>query len=704
MGRNYAISMRIMPIVFLVLKSSLTVAFVRQDVVGEKGVVDLTSFEFKENNSVALTGPWEFYWKQLLTPEDFREKGNIIPGSSVKLPGLWKGKLVNGENINNFGFATYRLQLITSPANDLFAIKIPRLYSSYKIWIDGQLLNECGKVGTDKNNTIHRRASHTIPFKPSESGKTEIIMQIANFYHKNGGISEAPGFGYLNAILKKNESSAMAETMLSTSLILMGFAFLFLYSLWRKDKAVLYFALFCLFWAYRAISDNHAPLVDIIPFLSWEFNAKLEYMALFAGSLAGSLYFNQMFHRNAHPRYNTIILWSISFFLLITLFSPNTVFTHYLQPFFALMLVNLIYIITIVIKSIIDKNPSSIYAIASILLGMMVFISHMVIFNSQKDGLTMYINLGYLGFFFLSAMLRGVRFSRAFFRLELLQVQTHDQKEELKAQADMLKVVNDQIISQKELLEEKNQEINLINRNLEDTISERTFRLNKTNKELDMFLYRASHDLRRPISSIMGIDQIARLTVKEQEALGLFKKVQNVVQAMDMMLKKFISISEIHNHKIQFADIDMNTIRNVIANHASYYAKMNNMEDYQLDIYGPDYIFSDLFIINKITTYLIENSFMFAAPLQNGKLKIAVTFRETGRLLSLGFSDNGEGIKKELIDKIFNMYFIGTVKSNGNGLGLYIVKKAAEKLGEEITVESKKGGGTTFHLTLNQNI
>ena len=670
---------------------------------GERGVIDLTSYDFENGATVVLEGQWEFYWRRLLEPADFQKTENLPEKSYITLPALWKGDVHKDENVSNTGYATYRLQVITSSSEDFLALNIPEFFSSYKVWINGKLKKTCGKVGKSVESTIHRRKGAILPFKLTKGEKTEIIIQIANFYHKNGGIGKAPAIGLTEVLMKRNATAVISETMLSTGLILLGLAFLFLFGLWRKDKAVLYFGTFCLLWAYRTISENHAPLVDLAPFISWEFNAKLEYIALFSGSLTGCLYFNQIFQKKAHPRYKNAIIWIMSLFSAATLFSPDTWFTYYLQPFFLIMVVNFIYITSIVILSMIDKNQASWYAIAGIVLGLVVFISHMVIFYNRTDGYITYINLGYLTFFFLSATMLGVRFSRAFFKLEILQKQTFEQKEELKTQTDMLKVVNDQIIHQKDLLEDKNQEIKSINKYLEDTISERTSRLRRTNKELDLFLYRASHDLRRPISSIMGIDQIARMTVKEKEALDLFKKVESVVQSMDMMLKKFISISEIYNHKIQFGKIDMNTLKGIIGNQAVFYAGLSNIENYQLDIDGPVSIYSDLFVINKITTYLIENSFMFSQSLRGDVLKIKIAFDEADSLLRLHFSDNGDGIKKEIIDKIFNMYFVGTIKSNGNGLGLYIVKKAAEKLGEQITVESKNGVGTTFSLTLNKN-
>ncbi|MDN5217213.1 sensor histidine kinase [Fulvivirgaceae bacterium BMA12] len=655
-----------------------------------------------KTKKIPLEGSWEFYWKQLLTPEDFRKADSPSPKTFAHIPGLWQEMATDDNDLNNIGYATYRIRVVTPPVRDLLGIKFPQFYSSSKIWIDSLLVSTCGEVGDSKNNTIHKRISETIFFKPNESGITEIIIQIANFYHKNGGINDPPVIGYLNVMLDDRKKSVIAETVLSSSLICMGLAFLFLYGHWRKDTAVLYFALFCLFWAYRGISQNYAPLVDMIPSLNWALNAKLEYVAMYLGSLAGSLYFNKIYAKNSHPKYSTVISLAIIAFMVVTLFSPDTVFTNYLIPFFMLMLLNLIYVIFIVVKSIIDKNASSVYAITGIFLGVIVFTLHMFVFYNQRDSFLIYIYLGYLGFFFLSATLLAVRFSHGFFKLEKLQLQTHEQKEELKTQADQLTEVNDQIVHQQQLLREKNLEIISINQNLENIVHERTSKLEKTHQELDTFLYRASHDLRRPISSILGIDQLARLTIKESGSLQLFEMINKIVRRMDVMLKKFICISEIYNHKLQFSDISMTTLEETIRHRVNYYAKKHKIINYRLDLQGPKSIHSDYFIIDTIVTHLIENSFMFSNKSDEEELVIDINFLDTGDLQQLFYSDNGPGISKDQLKNIFDMYFIGSLKSGGHGLGLYVVKKAAELLGEEIAVESDDHKGTTFHMILNK--
>ncbi len=665
-----------------------------------EGKADLTLHNFDEHK-IGLTGDWEFYWNQLFDPADFTN-GSVTPSKKfIAIPSLWNAYQLENQPIGRFGFATYRIT-VTFPSNeDLFVLKMPKAYSSYKLFINGKLMIEVGKVARQQENTQHRRFDAIIPFAPKKGQVNEIIIQVANFYHKNGGLDKIPVIGNPAMMLRENDIKKSSDAMLWGSLIFIGLAFLFLFTMWRKDKAILFYALLALFWAYRNMSDGYAPLVEWLPVLSWELNAKFEYIALYLSLLFGSLYFNVVFKRKSHPNYKTINYWICGVFIVITLFSPNSYFTYILMPFLLIMLLNGIYTIWVIYKSMIDQNRSSLFAFASIITAVIVFITHLYIFYLEQDAYGFYINVGYLAVFLFSAMLLGVRFSKGFFKLATLQVETNDQKEELAAQAELLKSVNNKINSQRVLLEERNEEIKAINGDLETKINERTARLKRSNKELDLFLYRASHDLRRPISTILGIDEIANLTVSEKSALELFNKVQNTALSMDKMLKKIISISEIYNHPLALQNISKNIIENTIKNQAKYFALDNHLTDYELVIELPQQVYSDIFLINKITTYLIENCFMFSPADKSKTVCIELRFFVKNQILNLIVADNGRGIRKDQIDKVFDMYFVGSEASKGNGLGLHIVKKAVKKLQGSIAVESKVDAGTKFSIQLN---
>ena len=78
-----------------------------------KGFLDLSEWDFVKDGPVDLRGEWEFYWKQLLRPENF--KNNIKPKVSthIKVPSYWNGLLINDEKLTEDGFATYRLNIKT---------------------------------------------------------------------------------------------------------------------------------------------------------------------------------------------------------------------------------------------------------------------------------------------------------------------------------------------------------------------------------------------------------------------------------------------------------------------------------------------------------------------------------------------------------------------------------------------------------------
>ena len=106
-------------------------------------------------------------------------------------------------------------------------------------------------------------------------------------------------------------------------------------------------------------------------------------------------------------------------------------------------------------------------------------------------------------------------------------------------------------------------------------------------------------------------------------------------------------------------------------------------------------------MVKIILENLVENAVRFCSP---HEADIPVKINQESHDVLIEISDNGQGIDNELEERIFDMYFRGNERSKGNGLGLYIVKKAIEKLNGSITWSSKQYAGTTFIVRLPLNI
>jgi signal transduction histidine kinase len=101
-----------------------------------------------------------------------------------------------------------------------------------------------------------------------------------------------------------------------------------------------------------------------------------------------------------------------------------------------------------------------------------------------------------------------------------------------------------------------------------------------------------------------------------------------------------------------------------------------------------------------ILSNLFSNAIKFQKKISEQSPCLSVSISTGNDKLKLMVADNGEGIQPEMKEKIFDMFFRGNSKAYGSGLGLYIAKESAIKLGGSISVESEYGKGTTFVLEL----
>ncbi len=243
---------------------------------------------------------------------------------------------------------------------------------------------------------------------------------------------------------------------------------------------------------------------------------------------------------------------------------------------------------------------------------------------------------------------------------------------------------------QKKQIDLAHKDLNEVNEHLEELVLRRTEMLKKTNEELDIFMYRSSHDLRRPITSILGLVQIAKMTVKG-EALDLFKRVASTARSMDRMLQKLIMVSHI-NQPSEHIAIRLETLPEKYQEHFNGLIDKNDI-NLDWDIEKGLTHYTCPVMLDIILSNLLENSLRFSA-LGESQIKppVLVRFYNLESDLILEVEDNAGGIDARVQPKIWNMFYVGNEGSKGNGLGLYVTRRAVAKLNADIsfTCEGKK--------------
>ena len=254
---------------------------------------------------------------------------------------------------------------------------------------------------------------------------------------------------------------------------------------------------------------------------------------------------------------------------------------------------------------------------------------------------------------------------------------------------------------QKNQLVRANSEVKKVNEHLEELVTKRTSQLQESNKELDTFLYKSSHDLRRPLTTIIGLANIARLTLKA-EATDLFDKAAITANQMDKMLKKLIDVNEIH-HPSHYSPIDFSTqVQNTVDEFQELI--VNNNIDIKSTI-QPGIIYNSYpELIEMIIKNLLENALWFSSMHENNQLpNVGINVTQENGQVSINLQDNGPGIEQNIRDKIWDMFFVGHEQSKGNGLGLYITRKAVKALNGDIQFRSQENGMTIFEVQLPAN-
>ncbi len=223
-------------------------------------------------------------------------------------------------------------------------------------------------------------------------------------------------------------------------------------------------------------------------------------------------------------------------------------------------------------------------------------------------------------------------------------------------------------------------------------------KLLKINQELDRFVYSASHDLRAPLTSIIGLINLSRMEEVPtliREYLGLMKKSAD---KLDNFIQDLTNFSRNARTEVKHERIDFQEMVDTIFEQHKFMDEdkpvdMKSSIDQQVDFY------SDANRLQVMFSNLISN----AVKYNNSKvdralveIDIAVN-KESARVR---IADNGIGIGAEHLDRIFDMFYRATNERQGSGLGLYIVKETVDKLKGEVEVASERGVGTTFTFVI----
>jgi signal transduction histidine kinase len=616
-----------------------------QGPVAQKGIIDLRKIDLF-NKELTISGEWAFYKNRLLPPDSL---SSATP-DYVPFPVLWKDLRLQGQPVPSQGYATYSLTVLLPAKRPRIGLEVHHMYSAYKLFVNGVVQAQNGEPATTPEKATPYWVSRTVVLPPGEGDSLVLVLQIANFWHTRGGPFKDIQLGDKDElILKKNQNFAY-DFGLWGCMLMGGLFFLGLYLFGRKDKAILFFALFCIVYSYRMIGTNHYPVHALFTNLNWFVTVRVEYVALCLSVAFFSLYTWSLYPEDSHAIIMRSMAWLCIAYSVVILVTPTIVFTSMLVPFLGIMFVYIAYAEYVYLRAARHRRSGSLFA----LLGMAVMLFIFLLTNLQYfgflPGMRPILFAGYLAFFFLQSLALSHRFADSFRKATYLAEQG------LRAKSE--------------------------------------------------FLSTMSHEIRTPLNAVIGMTHLLLRNDprpdQEDDLDVLLFSANNLLGIVNNIL----DYNKIEEGKINIEQIPFDLpalARNIVAG-------LQNAADEKgirliLDVDNrPDgMLMGDPTRTSQVINNLVHNAVKFT---KEGSVRLSLSVDGSTAdttTITVRVADTGIGIppeKQQLIFDRFTQADSSTSRSyGGTGLGLAISKRILELQGVALLLTSEPGKGSCFYYT-----
>ncbi|MFM9837511.1 MAG: sensor histidine kinase [Cyclobacteriaceae bacterium] len=215
--------------------------------------------------------------------------------------------------------------------------------------------------------------------------------------------------------------------------------------------------------------------------------------------------------------------------------------------------------------------------------------------------------------------------------------------------------------------------------------------LEERNQELDQILYRISHDLRSPITSINGVLNVLEYEPRTDTQQICIDHIRDKSSQMDELLKSLSILAKTNSNDVHYAETPIEQLVRDCISDLRFVPNFSAVV-IRTESVGNKMIFTDRLLISIVIKALLANALNFRAPSQDGFVLIKTKVEDS--FFEIEIVDDGEGISDLIKGQIFNMFYRGSERSTGSGLGLYVARKISEQLKGVINFNSTNGIAT----------
>ncbi|MBS0619482.1 MAG: sensor histidine kinase [Spirochaetes bacterium] len=631
----------LIPLIFVL---SCVVNSAKKPPKAKAGVLNLTDWDFVKDGPVVLRGEWEIYWHQLLQSKRVTDN----PSGYMSVPSYWSSFQTAETFEKSKNYASHRLLLYLPKNTKMLTAYFPEQTSSYALYWNGKQIAKSGVVGDSPATTV---PYFSINYKHIEvNSQNEIVMQIANFVENRAGFTGSIRLGLAEQIEHEAGLKRAMELVMFGAISIIGLYHLILFLFRAREKAVLYFGVFCILISLRIVTMADYSLLQLLPNLPHSLTRRVEYFSYYLAVPIFALFAYNIF-RQTFPKwllYGVLVIGIPCSALTLILPLPQFSATLLFYEVFTLA-AGLAIGIFVPVRSLLHKHADALPFLLGWLL-LFAAVVHDIVKNNLLLNSPWLTSAGLCFFIFAQSVILARRFTKARQMIENLTGE--------------LKVKNVELI--------------------------------QLNSMKDEFLANISHEMRTPLTSVaMGVDFLEDATATGDLKTIALENIRNGTVKLDRLIDRMLLSSDLgtgsKDYSFEMVDVAL-VVKNVFSEITPKFPSLEctlSTESFTVDA-------------NKNLTTTLFNELLTNVALY-GKGKCTINMQKAADYVEISIADSGPGVPPEIITKLgqkFQRLDVSTTyETPGMGLGLYLCKKIIDIFKGSIVFENNTPRG--FLVTLN---
>lgn len=628
-----------------------------------------------------LDGMWYFWDKELLEPDQITDE-KLADNKRIYVPGNWNDREAFSDLPLGAGYGTYAIRLLVDPGSHI-GIRIPSVFTDYKIYVNGQVLLQHGVVDSQATDSLPLIKTDLLYFMP-RTKEMYLVIQVSNHLTISGGLINPIVIGELDKMIRYRSNALMQDIFIAGSVLLFVVYHLILYLLGRRDKSMLWLMIFSI---SIIILTSHLPnnemirtyLIESKLWLSVPKSVQLS-LAFISASLIKLI--DSLF-REVIPKRIVKFLPKVALILsIIVIIVPMNRITL-LFPFLILTLtISCLSVLHSLIKVVKEHRDGGLITLIGV-----AFIGFSILYDFHMNtrvingyGIAL-IPIGFLAFLVLLSYVISLKYLKSF---EALQISNATLK-----QNQMQLIQQGQLVSVGHLASGMAHEIN------------NPLGYVKSNSAMTKdYLIELIEIYKKDLESYNGDEKLPEEIIDIEEELDdIYNDINNGIQRIQDIvndLKTYSSVDSVDTYK----EVNINDIVEV----TSRLFKVNLDDRISLQVQLEELPFIHVFKseIGQVLLNLLINAAegVHEKYEENSGGQIVIKTHAINHEIIIEIIDNGIGIKEDNINMVFQPFYSSKDVGKGMGLGLSIAHEIISKHNGQLEVKSEYKHETIFTVKL----